>query len=792
MEPASSWADASEVRHPHVSGALVRRPLAIVVLALAGTFSALSNAPSAHAATARTPAKVVIVVGATHGTTPTYRKYADAAYAEAIKYTPNVVKVYSPNATWSRVKAAAVGASILIYFGHGNGWPSPYTYDPQYTTKDGMGLNADLNGDGKLSDYENKYYGEPYMKSLDLAPNAIVLLHNLCYASGNSEPGNPQPTVSVARQRISNYAAGFLASNAQAVIADGHHEPADYIRALFTTDQTIEQLWRTAPGNNGHFSAFTSTRTSGVRALMDPEGTSTGFYRSLVTQPTLTTGMVVGTVDTSRDPATLQVPGRASARVADAPLWPDIDSAVAGDPAGASAQPLDTRFATIARPTQTGPGGAGLVEVARLDDATVHGLMRVADLSPRDSLPPRVLAVDPALPVLSPNGDSVADTTTIRAALSESAAWRIRFRDADGTTLHEETGQGPDPVATWDGLVDGSPVSDGTYSYRIDATDGWSNTSYKTGTVRVDLTGPTLSEITPAADANTWIAPNGDGVRESVGFTGAVSEPGSVAAYVRTADGTLVRSFSTPTGSATASLTWDGKANDGSVVPDGTYEIRLIPRDAVGNAGASVTRSVSVVAFLRWVTSSKAVFYPQDRDALSTGTRLSFALRRPATVTWTIRNTAGTVVATLLDGVDTPAGTTALSWYALNDVGAMLPTGRYTSVVSATDGTLTAVQSVPFEMNAFGIRSSASAATRGRSISISVTSAEALSTAPRVQVTQPGVAVWAVTLAPTSAGTYTATLSMRTGGSAGTAKLTVKAADSAGRWQSTTFSMPLR
>ena len=769
----------------------MRRPLAIAVLAFVATFAALGNVPTAHAATARTPAKVVIVVGATHGTTPTYRKYADAAYAEAIKYTPNVVKVYSPNATWSRVKAAAVGASILIYFGHGNGWPSPYTYDPQYTTKDGMGLNADLNGDGKLSDYENKYYGEPYMKSLDLAPNAIVLLHNLCYASGNSEPGHSQPTVGVARQRISNYAAGFLASNAQAVIADGHHGPADYIRALFTTDQTIEQLWRTAPDNNGHVSSFTSTRTTGVRALMDPEGTSSGFYRSLVTQPTLTTRMVVGTVDTSRDPATLQVPGRASARVADAPLWPDLDTAVTGAPEAATAQSIDSRFATISRPSQTGPAGAALVEVARLDDATVHGFMRAADLTPRDSLPPRVLAVDPAAPVLSPNGDGVADTTTIRAALSESATWRIRFRDADGATLHEATGVGADLNATWDGLAAGAAIPDGIYSYRIDVSDAWSNASYKTGSVRVDLTGPTLTGVTPAADTDTWIAPNGDRVRESVAFGGTVSEAGSLAAYVRDAGGTLVRSFSVPTGTA-AALTWDGKANDGSVVPDGVYEVRLIPRDAVGNAGASVTRSVTVAAFLGSVTSSKAVFYPQDRDSLSTGTRLAFALQRPATVTWTIRNAAGTVVATLLDGVETPAGTTALSWYALNDTGAMLPTGRYSSVVSATDGPLTAVQTVGFEMNAFGIRPSASTATRGRSISIRVTSAEALSTAPRVHVSQPGVATWAVTLTRTSAGTYTATLSMRTGGSAGTAKFTVKAADSDGRWQSTTLSLPLR
>ena len=146
---------------------------------------------AADAAAGGVGPKVVIIVGATHGTTERYRDYADAAYAEAIKYTPNVVKVYSPNATWTKVKAAAVGASIVIYFGHGNGWPSPYTYDPDYTTKDGFGLNATA-GNG---DSNTKYYGEPSVATLDLAPNAIVLLHHLCYASGNSEPGHAAPSV---------------------------------------------------------------------------------------------------------------------------------------------------------------------------------------------------------------------------------------------------------------------------------------------------------------------------------------------------------------------------------------------------------------------------------------------------------------------------------------------------------------------------------------------------------------------------------------------------------------------
>ena len=77
---------------------------------------------------------VVIIVGATHSATDRYRDVGDAAYAEARKYTSNVVKVYSPNATWAKVKAAAVGASIVVYMGHGNGWPSPYPYDPDFSS----------------------------------------------------------------------------------------------------------------------------------------------------------------------------------------------------------------------------------------------------------------------------------------------------------------------------------------------------------------------------------------------------------------------------------------------------------------------------------------------------------------------------------------------------------------------------------------------------------------------------------------------------------------------------------
>ena len=289
----------------------MRRSVVAFAIVLIASFGI--SVPSAAAAVA--DPKVVIIVGATHGSTAAYRADADVAYAEAIKYTSNVIKVYSPNATWANVKAAVVGASVVIYMGHGNGWPSPYTYDPRFTTKDGFGLNATAGA----GDYNNKYYGEPYVSTLGFAPGAVVLLHHLCYASGNSEPGTAEPTVSVARQRADNYAAGFLKAGASAVIADGHSGAERYVRALFTTNQTIDQLWRTMPNANGNFVSFPSTRTAGATIHQDPKTLTSGFYRSLAVSfgvPTKTArpGQAVGwnngIEQTSLSSISLRVQGR--------------------------------------------------------------------------------------------------------------------------------------------------------------------------------------------------------------------------------------------------------------------------------------------------------------------------------------------------------------------------------------------------------------------------------------------------------------------------------------------------
>ena len=281
----------------------------MLVLAPALALPALgaSAAPEATAAaesTADAPPKVVIVVGATHGATASYRSYGDLFYAEAIKHTPNVVKVYSPNATWKKVKAAAQGASILIYLGHGSGYPKNATsvFDPN--NHHGMGLNkAD-----DPSDYVARYYGENYMANdIRLAKNAVVILSHLCYASGNSESGNPEPTYAVARERIDGFASGFLRAGARAVIADVWNSAVvSHIRSILTTDQTIGNMWTNSVSNHGHQMPFTPVRNPAYKAIMDPNTWTSGFYRSIVGALDMSTTAVVngaGAAPTGTDPA---------------------------------------------------------------------------------------------------------------------------------------------------------------------------------------------------------------------------------------------------------------------------------------------------------------------------------------------------------------------------------------------------------------------------------------------------------------------------------------------------------
>lgn len=213
------------------------RPVTATVITLALTLGLLGAAPVAAATQ-----KVVIIVGPTGSLTSNYRSTGNAIAATAEAAGADVVKVYSPKATWNRVKAAVEGANIIVYLGHGNGYPNPYTSGAEPTDRDnGWGLNRTING-GDSDDWSTKmvYCGEKALlgtltssdaaqwqkcggstgnDGINPAPNFVMIYNKACYAPGAGEGWDTKATESQAFQRVRNYSYPVLAQGAGAYFA---------------------------------------------------------------------------------------------------------------------------------------------------------------------------------------------------------------------------------------------------------------------------------------------------------------------------------------------------------------------------------------------------------------------------------------------------------------------------------------------------------------------------------------------------------------------------------------------
>jgi hypothetical protein len=244
-------------------------------LLVSALMAGLIAVPAASAATPRP--KVVIVVGPVGGSTAEYIASGRQLAKQARSYGAAVTELYTPNATWARVLAATKNANLLIYLGHGNGTPSAYTNRPESTN--GMGLNAAA-GRGNSN---TKYYGSTFVtRYIRLAPNAVVILNRLCYASGNNEWGAGNPSFATARTRVDSYGWSFFKTGAKAVFAEGITSAAYVLTGLFQSNKTIEQIFWSSPNSTRTYKrTFDSSKTPGMDAVMDPYAPSR-YYRSVI------------------------------------------------------------------------------------------------------------------------------------------------------------------------------------------------------------------------------------------------------------------------------------------------------------------------------------------------------------------------------------------------------------------------------------------------------------------------------------------------------------------------------
>lgn len=406
------------------------------------------GAPVVAAAATKPPPKVVLVVGPVGpDKTARLRAQADEAARIARRYTPDVVKVYSPNATWPVVRKALDGASLVVYMGHGNGWPSRYRDELYPPTQNGFGLNPVAGG----GDSKHQYFGEALVGSdIELAKDAVVLLHHLCYASGNTEPGLPEGTFGQAKLRVDNYAAGFIRAGASAVIAEALSSPAYNVRAILAGGRSIDRIWRNAPTANGNFLAFASNRSPGYVAQMDPERSRSRYHRSIVLReglaaadvlagargsatspgsteteaevPTLIgTGIKIsdptvrfttaGTTVSLRLPYAIKDRDRLPKGIQASVRWDPIDvTPVALDPANEDppAEPVASASAEPAEPTASGgpdASSSASVDPAASDapSAAIAGGQSTSNVAPRRAQPRPAPAHEPLLPPLPPD-----------------------------------------------------------------------------------------------------------------------------------------------------------------------------------------------------------------------------------------------------------------------------------------------------------------------------------------------------------------------------------------------------
>jgi hypothetical protein len=176
------------------------------------------------------------------------------------------------------------------------------------------------------------------------------------------------------------------------------------------------------------------------------------------------------------------------------------------------------------------------------------------------------------------------------------------------------------------------------------------------------------------------LSPNGDGIADQQHLSYRVVRPSNVTASLVGPDGLARYSFSGQQAPGVYPLDWPGTKPDGTPELEGRWRWDVSATDEAGQA-SSTERTFQLnrtLGFPTAVASTLAVPRPAAR-AVAT-----FKLTRAATVTARIETTTGVVLRTL-PKQRAAAGDLQVAWDGLTDGGAVVYSGRYLAVVTATN-----------------------------------------------------------------------------------------------------------
>lgn len=278
----------------------------MLAFAVAGLPATAFSPALARAGT--TPFKLALIVGPMGSDTSGNRSRADQIASAAASMGVTVAKAYSPNATYPKVRAAVAGANVVVYFGHGNGYPNPYGNTFRPDRENGWGLNTSTtNGDAdSWSAGTMVYCGEKALEgkltstdgaaqrtycvggAIQPAAGFVMVYVGSCYSAGSNEPQNPEATTSEAIAHAAYYsrpmlttlgASGYFAGRTEGLILD----------LLAHPDRSYGDIW-TESLPSGITSAYGMAHplVSGLREWLTQQSSNPWWYYAFAGNPART------------------------------------------------------------------------------------------------------------------------------------------------------------------------------------------------------------------------------------------------------------------------------------------------------------------------------------------------------------------------------------------------------------------------------------------------------------------------------------------------------------------------
>ena len=196
----------------------------------------------------------------------------------------------------------------------------------------------------------------------------------------------------------------------------------------------------------------------------------------------------------------------------------------------------------------------------------------------------------PGEPVLSPNGDGIAEKELLGYKVVRPANVAASLLGPDGQPRYSFTGAvqpGTYPFE-WPGKrEDGSVEVEGRWRWVVSAVDDLSRESAVERPFDLNLTLGFPKTAGPALAVPR--------VRDRIVASFVLSHPATLGVRIETLSGALVRTIARPSRVVPAggvSVTWDGRTDSGAVVYSGRYVARVTARNSLGTV--SLTAQLSV------------------------------------------------------------------------------------------------------------------------------------------------------------------------------------------------------